>query len=364
MPFLPEMIPLLERCGHLSLTEEHRSQLLAMSLTTAKRFLRTQRKPASRGLSTTRAGPLLKHQIPIRTFHQWDDLRPGFLEADLVAHCGGHTEGSYLYTLTLTDVATGWTECLPLRARTSAVVLAALQRARTLFPFPLLGIDTDNGAEFINEEVRAYCEQEHLTLTRGRPEQKNDQCYVEEKNHSVVRQSVGYDRLVGEQTYQQLRERYRALRLSVNCFQPSMKLVSKQQEGTHLRRIYDPAKTPLQRLLLSGVLSAAEQDHLRAVAAGLDPLVLSEQMEQVRHAVWRCASMPTVPSFQLMRFSVEAESFTTRLSTEEAHGLTMDASSGVATSVKQAPFLNWQREPRQPLCWRMGVPARSGESPP
>ncbi|HXR66258.1 MAG TPA: hypothetical protein VN729_10045 [Ktedonobacteraceae bacterium] len=113
MPFLPEMIPLLERCGHLGLTEEHRSQLLAMSSTAARRFLRTQRKPTPHGLSTTQAGPLLKHQIPIRLFHQWDDLRPGFLEADLVAHCGGHTEGSYLYTLMLTDIATGWTECLP-----------------------------------------------------------------------------------------------------------------------------------------------------------------------------------------------------------------------------------------------------------
>src|SRR6202035_3646207 len=148
-----------------------------------------------------------------------------------------------------TDVATGWTECLPLLARTSDLVVRALERARTLFPFPILGIDTDNGAEFINADVVAYCEREHLTFTRGRPEQKNDQCYVEEKNYSVVRQAVGYDRLVGEQTYQQLRELYRALRLSVNCFQPSMKLLSKQQEGAHLQRIYDPAKTPLQRLL-------------------------------------------------------------------------------------------------------------------
>jgi site-specific recombinase XerD len=349
MPFLSEMIPLLERCGHLTLTEEHRNHLLAMSLTTAKRFLRTQRKPTPHGLSTTQAGPLLKHQIPIRTFHAWNDLRPGFLEADLVAHCGGHTEGSYLYTLTLTDIATGWTECLPLRARTSAVVLAALQRARTLFPFPILGIDTDNGAEFINEDVRAYCEQEHLMFTRRRPEQKNDQCYVEEKNRSVVRQVVEYDRLVGEQTYQQLRELYRALRLSVNCFQPSMKLLSKQQEGTHLRRIYDPAKTPLQRLLLSGVLSAATQDELRVVAARLDPLVLSEQIEQLQHAVWRCESRTAAPCFRLMRFAVETELFSTRLSTEETPGPTTEASPSVATLVKQAPFLNWQRSRANPF---------------
>ena len=236
VPFLPFLVPSLEQCGRLWLNAEQRRQLLAMSSATAERFLRTQRKPTPRGLSTTKAGTLLKQQIPIRTFAGWENTRPGFLEADLVAHCGGHIEGSYLYTLTLTDVATGWTECLPLLARTSDQVLKALERARTLFPFPILGLDTDNGSEFINEELFAYCEREHLTFTRGRPEQKNDQCFVEEKNRSVVRHMVGYDRLVGEHACGQLAELYRALHLYVNCFQPSMKPVSKHQEGDRVRR--------------------------------------------------------------------------------------------------------------------------------
>lgn len=127
-------------------------------------------------------------------------------------------------------MATGWTECLPLLARTSDLVVRALEHARTLFPFPILGIDTDNGAEFINADVVAYCEREHLTFTRGRPEQKNDQCYREEKNRSVGRHVVGHDRLVGEQAYQQLDELYRTLRLYVNCFHPCMKLLSKSLE--------------------------------------------------------------------------------------------------------------------------------------
>src|SRR6266705_2634938 len=217
MPFLPTLIEALERQGHLHLTDACRTRLLSMSAATADRLLRSQRGRGVHGISTTRAGTLLKQQIPIRTFEEWNETRPGFLEADLVAHCGTDIEGGYLYTLTLTDIATGWTECLPLLLRSQETVLAAIQRARTLFPFPILGIDTDNGGEFINEALIAYCEQEHLTFTRGRPSLKNDQCFVEQKNGAIVRQVVGYDRLVGEHAYRQLTELYRALRLYVNC---------------------------------------------------------------------------------------------------------------------------------------------------
>ena len=242
IPFLPTLIDALERHGHLHLSEESRNHLLRVSPATAERLLHTQRQPAPQGLSTTKAGSLLKHQIPIRTFQQWDETQPGFLEADLVAHCGGHPEGSFLYTLTLTDIATGWTECLPLLYRSPEMVEAALMQARTLFPFPILGLDTDNGKEFINEIILAYCEREHLTFTRGRPECKNDQCHVEQKNGAVVRPFVGYGRFVGEPSSRQLGELYRALRLYVNCFQPSMKLQSKSYDGQRLRRHYDPAK--------------------------------------------------------------------------------------------------------------------------
>ena len=235
MPFLPTLLEALERHEHLRITEECRRRLLSMSAATADRLLSSQRKLGLRGLSTTLAGTLLKQHIPIRTFQDWNDSRPGFLEADLVAHCGTIIEGGYLYTLTLTDVATGWTECLPLLYRSQETVLAAIQRARTLFPFPILGINTDNGGEFINEAVIAYCEQEHLTFTRGRPYLKNDQCFVEQKNGAIVRQVIGYDRLVSEHAYRQLTELYRALRLYVNCFQPSMKLLSKQREGKKVR---------------------------------------------------------------------------------------------------------------------------------
>ena len=281
-----------------------------MSVATADRLLRSQRKRGQRGLSTTRAGTLLKQQIPIRTFEEWNETQPGFLQADLVAHCGTDIEGGYLYTLTLTDVATGWTECLPLLYRSQETVLAVFQRARTLFPFPILGIDTDNGGEFINEAVIAYCEQAHITFTRGRPYLKNDQCFVEQKNGAIVRQVVGYDRLVGEHAYRQLTELYRALRLYVNCFQPSMKLLSKQRDGKKVRCIYDPTKTPLQRLLQSRVLPAQQQQELLEVAQALDPMRLLHQLEQLQQAVFRSALgcspfLSSLPSASLRVFSVE-----------------------------------------------------------
>jgi len=250
-----------------------------MSPATADRILKPYRKHEGHGISTTRSGTLLKKQIPIRTFNDWNESKPGFMEADLVAHCGTNTEGSFLHTLTLTDIATGWTECLPLLNRGQEAVVAALKRAQLLLPFPLLGIDTDNGAEFINMELLAFCEQEHIAFTRGRPRRSNDQCYVEQKNGQIVRQVVGYDRFVGEFAYRQLTELYRALRVYVNCFQPSMKLQTKEREGSKVRRTYDQAQTPMQRLLASGVLPVAKQQELLRIAQVLDPMRLLTQLE-------------------------------------------------------------------------------------
>jgi len=187
MPYLPTWLEILERHEHLHISQECRAQLLAMSAATADRLLRSQRLVSQRGISTTRPGTLLRQQIPIRTYQQWDQARPGFLEADLAAHCRQSKEGCSLYTLTLTDIATGWTECWPVLDKSQELVLEAFQYARTLFPFPILGVDTDCGGEFINEIFLASCDREHLTFTRGRPQVKNDQCYVEEKNGSIVR---------------------------------------------------------------------------------------------------------------------------------------------------------------------------------
>lgn len=292
IPFLPTLVDSLEPHGHLHLSEESRTQLLSLSPATADRILRPLRKQGQHGLSTTKSGTLLKKQIPIRTFQDWNDVKPGFMEADLVAHCGTHIDGSYLYTLTLTDIATGWTEVLPLLNRTQESVIAALKRVQQLLPFPLLGIDTDNGGKFINVELLTFCEQEHITFTRGRPKRSNDQCYVEQKNGQIVRQTVGYDRFTGEFAYRQLTEVYRALRVYVNCFQPSMKLQEKQRKGEKVHRRYDNAQTPMQRLLLSGVLSPTKQQELRRITQALDPLRLLQQLEQLQKALFQHVTQP------------------------------------------------------------------------
>ncbi|GAC1613425.1 MAG: hypothetical protein NVS4B3_28130 [Gemmatimonadaceae bacterium] len=207
----------------------------------------------------------------------------------IVAHCGPWAEGAFLQTLVLTDVATGWTECLALLHRSQHTVIQALDRARTLLPMPLLGLDTDNGMEFINTDLLEYCTREQITFTRGRVAKKNDQCFVEQKNGAIVRQLVGYDRFEGEQAYRQLAELYRAVRLYVNFFQPSMKLRLKERAGGKLRRRYDPAKTPFQRLLAAGVLSIADRVRLTAIAQALDPVQLLRQIQQLQDALWKHA---------------------------------------------------------------------------
>ena len=267
--------------------------LLTMSVSTTERLLAAihgQEQP--HGRSTTKSGVLLKRQIPVRTFNDWNETRPGFFEGDLVAHCGWSVEGEFLNTLVITDVATGWTECLALLHRSQAAVVQALDRARQLLPFSMLGFDSDNGSEFINAELLAYCEREHLTFTRGRVAKKNDQCFVEQKNGNIVRQYVGYDRFEGVRAYRQLVELYRALRLYVNFFQPSMKLLSKQRDGSKVQRKYEPAQTPFQRVLAAHVLTAEAEARLQAVYRSLDPVRLLQQIVVLQDALWHLAVVP------------------------------------------------------------------------
>ena len=290
VPFLPELVESLERHGHLQVTDEVCSQLLALSVSTADRIL-SQRcgQNGKRGVTTTRPGTLLKHQVPIRTFADWCETEPGFFEADLVAHCGGSAAGAFLWSLVLTDIATGWTECLALRFRGEDAVIEGLKRLRQLLPFPLLGFDTDNGGEFINYALLAYCEREQITFTRGRVARKNDQCYIEQKNGSIVRQLVGYDRYEGEVAYRQLAELYRAVRLYVNFFQPSMKLQNKQRHGSRVKRCYDQAQTPFQRLLASNLPDETRDLRLKQVYKTLDPVQLLKQIRVLQDGLWRHA---------------------------------------------------------------------------
>ena len=150
--------------------------------------------PSGRGRSLTHPGSLLRSQVPIKTFVDWDNARPGFLEIDLVAHCGSTSAGQFLFTLSTVDVATGWTLCRGVRNKGEEAVFKELAEIRRRLPFPLLGLDSDNGGEFINRTLVHYCEDESITLTRARPYRKDDSCHIEQKNWSVVRRLVGYAR--------------------------------------------------------------------------------------------------------------------------------------------------------------------------
>jgi hypothetical protein len=286
-PFLPEAIRVLERCQEIQLSNEAKELLLKISSASIDRCLRPVRLTTRHGLGTTKPGSLLKNLIPVRTFTEWDEERPGFLEIDLVAHCGNTTEGQFLCTLTCTDLCTGWTEVTGLLHRSQEAVAEALCRIRQRLPFPLLGIDSDNGGEFINDLLYRYCLDEQITFTRSRPYQKNDQAHVEQKNWSVVRHTVGYDRWETEQELTLLESIYDDLRLYINFFQPSLKLIAKQRIGNKTIKRYDTAKTPYQRVLERKDISLAAKARLAHLYLQLNPAELRRRIDQKIAQLWK-----------------------------------------------------------------------------
>ena len=289
-PFLAELVPALESEGALTLGPEVRAPLLQMSAATIDRRLHPFRLQARRGLGTTKPGTLLKQQVPIQTYTPWEDQRPGFVEIDLVAHCGTSTAGHYLNTLTVTDVATGWTECAGVWGKGQAAVFGALEAVRERLPMPLLGIDSDNGSEFLNAHLVRWCEQEQLTFTRSRPYWKNDQAHVEQKNWSVVRRLLGYDRYETEAELALLQRLYRWLRLWTNHWQPVVKLVGKERDGAKVRKQYDTAQTPYRRVLTSAVLTPEARARLDQEHAAHGPTAVWREVDAARTALWRLPS--------------------------------------------------------------------------
>lgn len=284
VPFLPEFLLALERCGELCLDAFTRNQLLRLSPATMDRHLASVRRSrGQRGIAATRPGSLLKSQIPIRTFADWEDAIPGFCEVDLVVHINDTQGGDYLCTLTLTDVCTGWTECRPLMHKGQMVVAAALRDMRARLPYPLLGIDSDNGSEFINDSVLRFCQKRKITFTRGRPRNKNDQCRVEQKNGHIVRSLVGYDRYQGVVAFRRLNALYHYAGLWVNFFQPSQKLIEKTRDGARVTKSYDEAKTPYQRALDSDTVSTENKQALRDLYIDLNPVTLLRQVREAQH---------------------------------------------------------------------------------
>jgi hypothetical protein len=282
-PLLPILVSALERHGHLTLESTVRARVLSASAATIDRLLRPTRVSVSGQRARRRAIPAVQRNVPVRTFAEWEEPLPGDMEADLVSHGGESASGSFVHTLTLTDVASGWTECVALVVRDGALVTAALEQLRKSMPFPLRGFDTDNGGEFMNETVAAYCHAHGIPCTRSRPYHKNDQAWVEQKNGSVVRRLVGYRRLEGLAAASALSRLYAASRLFVNFFQPSFKLASKTRVGAKVRKTYHAPETPYAKLLACAAVTDEMKDRLRAVAAQLDPLRLLEEIRSVQH---------------------------------------------------------------------------------
>ena len=278
-PMLPVLVPLLVAEGELELTEAEAALLCQMSPATIDRRLRGAKVLAElRGVSHTKPGSLLKTQIPIRTWSEWDGAVPGFCEIDLVGHEGGNSTGEFCCTLTVTDVATGWTVNRAVKNKAAVWVAEALDHVRRVLPFPLLGIDSDNGAEFINYHLLAYCEDHRLTFTRGREGNKNDGCHVEQKNWTHVRELVGYLRYDTEAELELLNAIFELDRTYTNLVLTQQKLILKERVGAKVTKRHDAAKSPYERLVASGMLPPARQAALTRARNRLRPAALQREI--------------------------------------------------------------------------------------
>ncbi len=288
-PFLSEMLGVLERKNRIKLTDDQRSLLQKISPSTIDRLLRSERKKlGKKGRSTTNSSSLLKHSIKVKTFNCEKEPEPGYFEADLVSHCGGNVGGEFLHTLVMTDMHSQWTEFFPLISKSSEEVISALIEAKQRVPLPILGFDTDNGSEFINHALLSFCKENAIKFTRSRAYKKNDQAHVEEKNGSIIRKVVGYDRFEGLAAETALSDLYKALRLYINYFQPSLKLESKKRDGGKVTKRYDKAKTPYRRIMNSSI-DQSIKDRVTIEYESLDPVSLLSQIKDLQEKFWKHA---------------------------------------------------------------------------
>ena len=287
---LSQTVTVMERWSEIKVSGETKGKLDRISAATIDRLLGPERKRLElKSRSGTKPGTLLKHQVEIRTFADWNEDKPGFAETDLVSHCGGDGRGDFCQTLCLTDVCSTWTEAEAVRNKAQVWVLEALKNIRQRLPFDLLGIDSDNGSEFINAHLIAYCKQEGITFTRSRANRKNDNCFVEEKNYTLVRRAVGYMRHDTPEELNILNRLYHYLCLRSNYFLPSMKLTSKQRIGSKVVKHYDLPETPYQRVLGSADVPAQAKQQLKRTYQDLNPAQLTREIARLQQALWKAA---------------------------------------------------------------------------
>lgn len=278
-----DMLDALIRFKEVNYDDETVRKLRQMSAATMDRLLKKEKEALRlKGISTTKPGTLLKRDIPIRLGQEWDDAVPGFEEVDLVAHCGPTTAGEYINTLNVTDICTGWTEQVAVLNKAQRHVFAGLMDIEKRQPFPFAGIDSDNGSEFINHELYRYCQKKGICFTRSRTYTKNDNCHVEQKNWSLVRRHIGYGRYEGETAQKLLNEYYALLRLHVNFFLPSTKLIEKQRNGAHIWKRYEKPLTPYRRVLAETGIPDAVKEELSKTFLSINPSKLTCGMMRIK----------------------------------------------------------------------------------
>lgn len=279
-PTLGELVSILRRCGELDIDDDTAVLLAGMSAATIDRRLAPERRRHQlKGRSHTKPGSLLKSQIPIRTWADWDDARPGFVEIDLVGHEGGNAVGEHAYTLTVTDIATGWTENRSVPNKARKWVLDALDEIARIMPFPILGVDSDNGSEFINHHLLDWCEKRQITFTRSRPGNSNDGCHVEQKNWAIVRTVAGYHRYDTPAELLLLNKIWVLQSNLTNYFYPQQKLISKVRNGAKVTKKYDTATTPHRRAEHHETVCAEDRAILASTYANINPVAVQRQIQ-------------------------------------------------------------------------------------
>ena len=299
-PMLVVLVAMLQRDGDLDLSDADAALLVSMSAATIDRRLKPERvRLGLKGRSHTKPGTLLKSQIPIRTWAEWTEDQPGFLEIDLVGHEGGNSSGEFCFTLTMTDIATGWTVNRSVKNKAARWVVEAIDEASRQFPFPILGIDSDNGSEFINMHLFEYCQSRKITFTRSRSGNKNDGAHVEQKNWTHVRQLVGYLRFDTEAELELLNRIWDLDGVFTNYLLAQQKLVEKHRHGAKVTKRYDRAQTPYARALahdgvdeasrstmdttFASIRMASIYDQIQSLTAELERIALTKGLAPIRH---------------------------------------------------------------------------------
>lgn len=293
---LPLWLPYYEQYFKVIVHPRQTKLLMHISASTIDRLLKHLRASSHKwGLSTTKPGSLLKRHIPI-AIDQWDESRPGYLEADTVAHCGTSADGTFVFTLNCIDMATGWREQRATFGKGEVGILKALKDVEATLPFKIRGFDCDNGTEFLNWPILKYFthRKRPVKFTRSRPYQKNDNAHVEEKNWTLVRQYIGYQRMAKPQLAEELNALYRSeWRMMMNFFIPSTKLLSKRREGEHIIKRYDMPKTPYQRVIEHPLINPKTKRRLTQLFESLNPFVLQHAVDKkIKHLTKQAEPLP------------------------------------------------------------------------